>query len=190
MISELETHEDMLSPWRHKCDSNQCGVLGSLVVMTLAWLVRGRGSTPCWGTEFFQIANGHFDPLLHLVANVGLKPTTFTLSGQVRYLPCWWSWIPPHWITYLVDEAGFPQVRSLTLLMKLDFPRLGYLPCWWSWISHVRPLTLLKLDFPTLDHLPCWWSWISHVRSLTLLMKLDFPTLDHLPCWWSWISPR
>ena len=38
--------------------------------MTLARLARGQGSTPCWGTEFFWIANGHFDPLLHLVANV------------------------------------------------------------------------------------------------------------------------
>ena len=40
--------------------------LGSLVVMTLTQLARGRGSTPRWGTEFFQIANGHFDPLLHV----------------------------------------------------------------------------------------------------------------------------
>ena len=38
--------------------------------MMLAQLVRGRGSTPPWDTEFFQIVNGHFDPLLHLEANV------------------------------------------------------------------------------------------------------------------------
>ena len=36
----------------------------------LTQLVRGQGSTPHWGTEFFQIVNGHFNPLLHLVANV------------------------------------------------------------------------------------------------------------------------
>ena len=58
-------HEDMLSPWRGECDSDQCGVLGSLVVMMLAWLARGRSSTPHRGTEFFQTAYGHFDPLLH-----------------------------------------------------------------------------------------------------------------------------
>ena len=62
--------EDMLSPWRGECDSDQCCVLGSLVVMMLTQLARGQGSTPRWGTEFFQIAKGHFDPLLHLVANV------------------------------------------------------------------------------------------------------------------------
>ena len=45
-------------------------VLGSPVVMTLARLARGRGSTPRWGTIFFWIANGHFNPLWHLVANV------------------------------------------------------------------------------------------------------------------------
>ena len=46
MISELEMHEDMLSPFRDECDSDQC-VLGSLVVMMLAQLARGQGLTPC-----------------------------------------------------------------------------------------------------------------------------------------------
>ena len=33
--------------------------------MMLARIARGRGSTPGLGTEFFRIANGHFDSLLH-----------------------------------------------------------------------------------------------------------------------------
>ena len=39
--------EDTLSPRRGECD----GVRGSLVIMMLAMLVRGQGSTPCWGTD-------------------------------------------------------------------------------------------------------------------------------------------
>ena len=49
-----------------------CILLGGVNVslwssgMMLAQLARGQGSTPCWGTEFFRIANGHlFNPLLH-----------------------------------------------------------------------------------------------------------------------------
>ena len=30
-------------------------VLGGLMLMTLTWIARDRGSIPCWGTEFFQI---------------------------------------------------------------------------------------------------------------------------------------
>ena len=65
MISKLETHEDMLSPWRGHCDSDQC-VFCSLLVMMLAQIVRGKGLIPSGDTEFFRIPNGHlFDPLLH-----------------------------------------------------------------------------------------------------------------------------
>ena len=34
MISELEEHEDTLSPWKRECDSDQC--LSGLAVMMLA----------------------------------------------------------------------------------------------------------------------------------------------------------
>ena len=40
-----QKREEMLSPWRDEWD--ECdGVLGSLVVMMLAQLARGQGSTP------------------------------------------------------------------------------------------------------------------------------------------------
>ena len=44
VISELETHEDILSPWQGECDSDQC--LYCLVVMMLAWITRVWGSIP------------------------------------------------------------------------------------------------------------------------------------------------
>ena len=45
VIAELETHEDMFSPWRVNVTAIS-GVLGSLVVMMLARSVRGQGATP------------------------------------------------------------------------------------------------------------------------------------------------
>ena len=65
VISKLETHEDILSPWRGQCDSDQC-ILDSLVIMILAQIMRFQGSIPSWDTEFSRIPNDHlFDPLLH-----------------------------------------------------------------------------------------------------------------------------
>ena len=60
----------------------------------LARIARGRSSTPCWGTEFFWVTNGHFDPLLHLVANVGLSPWRGESDSNqcvLGSLVVWWS---------------------------------------------------------------------------------------------------
>ena len=45
MISELEEHEDMLSPWKRECDSDQC--LSGLAVIMLAQIPRDWGSIQC-----------------------------------------------------------------------------------------------------------------------------------------------
>ena len=50
-ISELETQEDLFSPWRDKYDSNH--VSWSSKSMMLTRNVRDWGSIPCWGTELF-----------------------------------------------------------------------------------------------------------------------------------------
>ena len=51
MISKLEMHEDILSPWRGKCDSNQCP--GSLVAMTFTQISRGQGLIPIEAKNIF-----------------------------------------------------------------------------------------------------------------------------------------
>ena len=52
-------------------DVTAISVLSGLVVMMLTRIVRGQGSIPCCGTEYYSINNHQlFDTLLHLVANV------------------------------------------------------------------------------------------------------------------------
>ena len=47
VISELEEHEDMLSPWKGECNSDQC--LSGLAVMILAQIPIDWGSIQCIG---------------------------------------------------------------------------------------------------------------------------------------------
>ena len=64
MISELETHEDMRSPWRGECDSDQHPWWSS------SYDARLDREKPGFDTleaqNFFRITNHHlFDPPIH-----------------------------------------------------------------------------------------------------------------------------
>ena len=91
-ISELRTHEDMLSSWRGECDSDQC--LGSLVVMMLTRLATGvrfpteaqnfwdrvTYSTHCYRSLLQLNVNIKFDSLW-----THLEPMSFSLSLLPQY---------------------------------------------------------------------------------------------------------
>ena len=45
-------YEDILSPWKGECDSDQVSLVVCLVVITLSWIARDQGSIPVKAQNF------------------------------------------------------------------------------------------------------------------------------------------
>ena len=109
--------------------------LGDLVVMTLAWNVRDQASVPVEALNFSVGRN----PLLHLVANVGVTDL-FGQSVRTRFPQRggggWISWqtvgLVVSWLWHLPERPGFnprwgteffgPSVPTVTLWIIQNLP--------------------------------------------------------------------